>query len=55
MFYASLLVSVSVKQINQSFEAPKGVFKYYVSTFGGEGGMSQNAGTDDALKGVGGL
>ena len=29
-------------------------FKYYVSRFGGVGGLSQNADTADALEGVGG-
>ena len=33
----------------------KGVFKYYVSTFGGVGGLSQNADTADALEGGGGV
>ena len=34
--------------------ADKGAFKYYVSRFGGMGGLSQNADTADALEGSGG-
>ena len=33
--------------------ADKGAFKYYVSTFEGVGGLSQNADTADALEGGG--
>ena len=33
----------------------KGAFRYYVSAFGGVGGLSRNADTADAGEGVGGV
>jgi len=43
----------SQKRKKQTSNGNEGAFKYYVSTFVGMGGLSQNADTADALKGVG--
>ena len=42
-----IIIIIKIKLFN------KGAFKYYVSTFGGVGGLIKNADTADAGEGVG--